>query len=107
MIRAGEASGALDEVLRRLVEHFERMQDTKEKVIMALVYPLIVLFMGVITLIFSMVYVVPKFQMVFAQLGETLPLPTRMLIGGSQWLVRYGWIALIVTIFGCTLAGRV
>ena len=106
MIQAGEASGALAEVLRRLVAHFERVQDTKEKVVMALVYPLIVLIMGVATLIFSMVYVVPKFQTVFAQLGETLPLPTRMLIGGSQWLVRYGWIALIVTVFLCAMGGR-
>lgn len=96
MIRAGEASGAIDEVLRRLVDHYERVQDTKEKVVMALVYPLIVLLMGVLTLIFSMVYVVPKFKVVFEQLGETLPLPTRMLIGGSEWLVQYGWAALIV-----------
>lgn len=96
MIRAGEASGAIDEVLRRLVDHYERIQDTKEKVVMALVYPLIVLLMGVLTLIFSMVYVVPKFKVVFEQLGETLPLPTRMLIGGSEWLLKYGWAALIV-----------
>ncbi len=96
MIRAGEASGAIDEVLRRLVDHYERVQQTKEKVIMALVYPMIVLLMGVLTIIFSMVYVVPKFKVVFEQLGETLPLPTRMLIGGSEWLVQYGWAALIV-----------
>jgi len=106
MIKAGEASGALDEVLRRLVDHFERIQDTKEKVVMALVYPLIVLFMGILTMIFSMVYVVPKFKMVFESLGEALPLPTQMLINGSNWLVKYGWAALIVITIAVVLANR-
>lgn len=106
MIRAGEASGALADVLRRLVEHFERVQETKEKVVMALVYPLIVLVMGVATLIFSMVYVVPRFKVVFAQLGQALPLPTRMLIGGSEWLVKYGWAALIALVIAGVLFQR-
>jgi len=91
VISAGEASGALDEVLRRLVEHYERMQEVKEKVIMALVYPIIVLVIGGATLAFSMVYVVPKFEAVFKQLGETLPLPTQILIGTSRGLAKYGW----------------
>ena len=100
MIRAGEAGGAMHEVLTRLVIHFERVQDVKEKVVMALVYPGIVIVMGTLTLIFSMVYVVPKFQVVFEQLGETLPLPTRILIAASGWMARYGWLALI----GLTIA---
>jgi len=95
MIRAGEASGALDEVLRRLVAHFERIQDTKEKVVMALVYPMIVMVLGAATLIFSMLYVVPKFKTIFENMGQALPLPTRILIGSSTWLAKYGWIALI------------
>ncbi|MDA0578270.1 MAG: type II secretion system F family protein [Verrucomicrobia bacterium] len=106
MIRAGEASGALDEVLKRLNEHFERVQETKEKVVMALVYPVIVLVMGVATMIFSMVYVVPKFQTVFEQMGQALPLPTRMLIGMSVWLVKYGWAAAVVVVILCVLCGR-
>jgi type IV pilus assembly protein PilC len=90
MIRAGEASGALHEVLKRLVDHYERIQDLKEKVGMALVYPLIVIVMGVATLVFSMVSVVPRFQAIFAQLGQALPLPTRILINSSVFLTRYG-----------------
>ena len=96
MIRAGEASGALDEILRRLVTHFERIQDTKEKVVMALVYPMIVMILGAATLVFSMLYVVPKFKAIFENMGEALPLPTRILIGSSTWLAKYGWAALIV-----------
>ena len=106
MIRAGEASGALDEVLRRLVAHYEKVQETKEKIVMALVYPMIVMTLGVATLIFSMVYVVPKFQIIFEGLGQALPLPTRMLIGGSAWLVRYGWFALICITFLVVMANR-
>ncbi len=94
MIQAGEASGALDEVLRRLVEHYERIQELKEKVGMALVYPFIVILMGAATLIFSMVNIVPRFQTIFDQLGQALPLPTRILIGSSTFLSRYGLLVL-------------
>ena len=106
MIRAGEVSGALDEVLQRLVEHFERVQDTKEKVIMAFVYPAIVTVMGCATLVFSMIYVIPKFSTIFEQLGQTLPLPTRILIASSSGLVKYGWLALILLIVAGVFARR-
>jgi type II secretory pathway component PulF len=90
MIKAGEASGALPLVLQRLVTHYERVQETKEKIVMALVYPLIVLAMGAGTLIFTMVYVIPKFEKVFEQLNATLPMSTQILISSSRFLVRYG-----------------
>jgi type IV pilus assembly protein PilC len=93
MVKVGEASGALSEVMTRLVEHYERLQDLKEKVVTALVYPAIVLVMGFATMIFSMVFVIPKFSSIFLELGSTLPLPTRMLIGMSEWLLKYGWLA--------------
>ena len=106
MINAGEASGALSVVLNRLVLHFERIQAVKEKVVMALVYPLIVMIMGAATLIFSMIFVVPKFQMVFEQLGQALPLPTKILIASSTWLAHYGWLALIVIVVGSIMLNR-
>ncbi len=96
MIKAGEAGGALPVVLRRLVDHYERILDTREKIVMALVYPLIVLVMGMGTMIFSMVFVVPKFENVFAALGESLPLSTRMLMAMSRGLTHYGWAILVV-----------
>jgi len=92
MVKVGEASGALSEVMVRLVEHYERIQDLKEKVVMALVYPAIVLVLGFSTLIFSMVFVIPKFTAIFDELGSTLPLPTRMLIAFSHGMLQYGWI---------------
>ncbi|MCK5850848.1 MAG: type II secretion system F family protein [Kiritimatiellae bacterium] len=106
MIRAGEAGGALHEVLKRLVIHYERMQETKEKVVMALVYPMIVLTMGFFTMIFAMIWVIPKFQVVFDQMNQTLPLSTRILIGTSQWLIRYGWIAGLMLAISGIMANR-
>lgn len=95
LIHSGEASGNLPEVMQRIVKYYERIQDVKEKVIMALVYPCIVLVVGVATLIFSMVFVIPRFAGIFLDLGSTLPLPTRMLIGLSSGLIHYGWLILI------------
>jgi type II secretory pathway component PulF len=90
MIRAGEASGAIDEVLKRLVDHYEKIQDLKEKVTTALVYPTIVLVMGIGTMVFAMVKIVPKFQSIFEQSKQALPLPTKMLIAMSGFMTNYG-----------------
>lgn len=106
MIRVGEATGALSEVMTRLVSHYERIQDVKEKVTMALVYPSIVMTLGIATLVFSMVFVIPKFSAIFQELKGTLPLPTKILIGASHWLVQYGWLLLIVIIVGSIAAHR-
>lgn len=106
MISAGEASGTLHEVLQRLVTHFERVQETREKVISALVYPCIVLLMGMGTLVFCMVKVIPQFEVIFADMGETLPASTRLMIAGSGWVVRYGWMALILLTIGVLFALR-
>ncbi len=101
LISAGEASGNLPEVMQRIVKHFERVQETKEKVVMALVYPCIVLFVGIATLIFSMVWVMPRFSVIFKDLGSTLPLPTRMLMGISSVMIHYGWLILVALfVFG-------
>ncbi len=90
MIRAGEASGALDDVLQRLVEHYERVAELREKITMALVYPAIVMTMGIGVLILSMVKVVPQFEKIFEAIQQELPLPTRILIGSSRVLQNYG-----------------
>lgn len=92
MVRAGEASGRLSDALERLAKHYERVQEAREKVTGALTYPLIVLGMGVVTMIFMMIFVVPKFSVIFEQLGATLPLPTQILISMSRFLLKFGWL---------------
>ena len=69
MVRAGEASGAMVDVLRRLAAHDERERAMRSKISSAMVYPIIVLCMGVGVAIFAMTYILPKFKLVFDQIG--------------------------------------
>lgn len=94
MVRAGEAAGALAETLDRIAHHMERTQAAREKVLSALVYPVIVLSVGVATMIFIMVYVVPRFASMFEGLGRAMPAATRILIGISVWFT--GWRAALL-----------
>ncbi len=94
MIRAAEASGAMVDVLRRLTDHYERSDNMRGKIKSALSYPVIVLCFGVLAVIGALVWIIPKFQKVFASLGATLPMPTRMLIGMSDFVINYGWALL-------------
>lgn len=100
MVRAGEASGAMIEVLRRLVEHYERQQSMKEKITAALTYPIIVLLFGTVTVIFAMVKIVPQFAKIFDSMGQALPTPTRILIGTSMFIKSYGLIIVALVIVG-------
>ena len=92
MLRAGEASGALVEVLRRLGEHYERDDNMRGKIKGALTYPCIVLAFGVVAVVGALTWIVPKFQKVFDQLGGALPLPTQILVSMSDVVIRYGWL---------------
>ncbi len=99
MIRAAEASGAMVDVLRRLAEHYERYDNMRGKIKSALSYPIIVLVFGILAVIGALVWIIPKFEKVFSSLGATLPLPTRILIGMSNFMINYGWTLLIGGIF--------
>ena len=98
MVRAGEASGAMVEVLHRLTEHYERTQSMKSKIVSALTYPCIVLGIGVLAVIFCMVKIVPQFAELFKSMGQELPLPTRLLMAMSEGMIRYGVFYLLGTI---------
>ncbi|MBQ6329649.1 MAG: type II secretion system F family protein, partial [Kiritimatiellae bacterium] len=95
MLRAGEASGAMVEVLRRLGDHYERDDNMRGKIKSALTYPVIVLVFGVFAVIAALVWIIPKFQKVFDSMGASLPLPTQILIGMSHTLIEYGWLMAI------------
>ena len=98
MVRAGEASGAVNDALGRLVKHYERVLEAREKIVGAMIYPAIVLFVGVLTIVFTMTFVIPKFSVVFAELGATLPLPTRMLIAASNFMIAWGWLLALLVV---------
>ena len=96
LIKAGEASGALDDVLLRLGKHQEQMAEVREKVLGALIYPLIVVSVGICTIVFFMMVMVPKFAGMFKEMGSTMPLPTRILISVSGAFMSYWWIGALL-----------
>jgi len=96
MIRAGEAGGILESVLRYLTEYMESTLALKEDIKSALIYPLILATAAGISLIVLFVFVIPKFAAIFRDNGKALPWITKVVIGFSQFLAEYGWILLMV-----------
>jgi type II secretory pathway component PulF len=94
MVRAGEQSGALVEVLRRVGEHYERFAEVQSKFVSALIYPAFVGCVGVLIIIFFMTFMLPRFTSIFTGLKVPLPASTQLLIDlshffsrGTTWLV--------------------
>jgi type IV pilus assembly protein PilC len=98
MVRAGEASGNLDEMLSRLAVFYEKEYYTKEKVKSAMVYPVIMGIVTVLVVYILLTFVVPRLVGNFQQMGMELPLPTRIVIGVSDWIQQY-WIIAIALMF--------
>jgi type IV pilus assembly protein PilC len=96
MIRAGEAGGALEVILRRLAEFMERSQALKRKVKGALVYPIVVVLVAVGILSFIMIKIVPQFQKIFDDFGSELPPMTVLLIDISKLVVNYWYLLPLV-----------
>ena len=98
-VSAGERSGNLDPVLERLADYTESRQEMQQEVTTALVYPIILLIICIGVVVGLLTYVVPQVVEVFADLGNELPLPTRMLLATSDFL-RATWWYWIVAIVG-------
>ena len=98
MVRAGEQSGALYEVLRRLASHYEKFAEVQAKFIAALIYPAIVAFVGVVIIFFFMTFMLPRFMKIFEGLKVPLPLATRVLMGISDMFSHYWWLMIAVAI---------
>ncbi len=92
MIKAGEAGGALEVILRRLAEFMERSQSLKRKVKGAMIYPLVVIGVAVAILTFIMIKIVPAFKKIFEDFQTTLPAPTQLLITISNSLVSFWFL---------------
>ncbi len=105
MVQAGEQSGALVEVLKRLAEHFERFAEVQSKFISALIYPCIVACVGVVIIIFFMTFMLPRFMSIFKGLSVPLPMATQVLMNISSffgkplnWVIM-GLVAAVVVVF--------
>ncbi|MBY0460274.1 MAG: type II secretion system F family protein, partial [Gemmataceae bacterium] len=91
MVKAGEAGGALEIILQRLADFLEKAASLKAKIIGAMVYPAVVIFVAVAILTFIMVAIIPKFKKIFDEFGMTLPWATLTLIRISNWMAEFWW----------------
>jgi type II secretion system protein F len=98
MVRSGETGGALEKILKRLSDFSEKQLEIQTKIRTALAYPILMSVVGLATIIVLMTFVIPKMMVMFADLGQALPLPTQILLAISTVVKNYWW-ALIGLIF--------
>ncbi len=106
MIRAGEASGALEAVLDRLTIFTENQNRLQGKVISAMAYPIFMILMSFVSVIVIMTVVMPKLIDLYAGLDQALPLITRILIAASNFMTGYWYILIALTVFIVWIARR-
>ncbi len=92
MVKAGEAGGALEVILKRLADFKEKSQSLKRRIIGAMVYPCVVILVAVLILCFIMIYIIPKFKKIFQDFGMKLPWLTEQLIATSDWVATYWYV---------------
>lgn len=95
MVRAGEESGVLPQVLNRLGSFMEKSQKIKSEITSALIYPLFLILAGLSSIAALVLLVIPKFSEIFEEVGIALPLSTQILINLSNVTMKYGWICII------------
>jgi general secretion pathway protein F len=98
MVKAGEASGQLSDVLNRLVQYLENAKANRDTVVSALIYPAILAVVSVLSIVLMLGFVVPQFETLFEDMGEALPPLTAMVIGGADFIKSYGWFLLVVLV---------
>ncbi|MFN0204953.1 MAG: type II secretion system F family protein [Planctomycetota bacterium] len=98
MVRAGEASGELDRILNQLADYLEKSQMVRDRVKGASIYPAVVLVVAVSLLVVIFVLVIPKFEIIFESMDQTLPWQTQALISTSRFVVQYWYLVFGVPI---------
>ncbi|MEM6300865.1 MAG: type II secretion system F family protein [Pseudomonadota bacterium] len=98
MVRSGEASGEMSNVLDRLVAHLEEAKANRDTVVSALVYPAILLVVATASVFMMLGLVVPQFQELFDDMGDGLPLLTEMVIGAADFLKAWFWLLALVLV---------
>src|SRR5436190_15767810 len=109
MVEAGETGGILDLILQRLSTFIEKIVKLKRDIISAMIYPTAVILLAIIAVAVIMVVVIPQFQNIFLGLlgpGELLPLPTRIVIGISNFLAGWGGLGILVLIIASVVGIR-
>jgi len=98
LIAAGEASGALPDILKRLVEHLHQAKDLRDRVQQALIYPAFLALAGGVLMTVFITFMVPQLTQFMSNNGGALPLPTRMLVSFHHLLTTYWWVAAVLVV---------
>jgi len=106
MVRSGEASGHLSDVLRELATYLERAKTVRASVISALIYPAILAIVAVLSVFVMLGFVVPEFEALFEDMGESLPLLTRAIVGLGDAVSSSGWLLVLLSAVTMWLARR-
>lgn len=100
LIEAGEATGNLSEIVKRLVADLEARDELRSKVINAMAYPIFIVLVAVAVILMFLFFLLPRIQTLLTSLGGRLPLPTRMLIGMSELMITWGPVLAVGLAFG-------
>jgi len=92
MIRAGESGGVLEKVIARLTIFMERRKELRDYIVSAMIYPILLTLVGGAAVIVLLIYVVPRFALIFEDMGQALPLPTQVLLSFSGFIADYFWL---------------
>ncbi|MBF0571688.1 MAG: type II secretion system F family protein [Candidatus Omnitrophica bacterium] len=106
MVRAGEEMGSLRQMLISVADFFKAQEEFSSKVRSAMVYPVFMLVIGMLTVIFILTFVMPKMSVIFMDAGQSLPLPTRVVMGISQFFRAYGIGVVILGAIGLLAFNR-
>ena len=106
MVEAGETGGILDLILQRLSIHIEKIVKLRRDVVSAMIYPAAVIVIAVLVIAVILIFVIPQFENIFMGLlgpGEQLPLPTRVVVGISNFIAGWGGLAVLAAVVGAVL----
>jgi len=98
LVKAGEVGGALDQILERLVDYLEEVEELRDYLKTSLIYPSILVVVATVSIVFLTTVVIPQFSSIFENAGAPVPLPMRFLLGISGILTSYGWLFLLIAI---------
>jgi type IV pilus assembly protein PilC len=104
MVAAGEAGGILDTILQRLAAYMEKFAKIKRQIKSAMIYPSVILFVAISVVTLLLVIVVPMLAAMFKEAGQALPLPTRIVMAGSDFLKGWGGLISLLSIIGSIVA---
>jgi general secretion pathway protein F len=98
MVKAGEASGALDAALARLAEFMERSRELRDSVLSALLYPLVLVAVGIISMAIILGLVIPKISEMFTEAGQQLPWFTQLVVASGNFVQSYWWVMALMAV---------